>query len=221
MTAFDYSAKAESRIVSQYRDKPKFNAWVKIIPRLADAYIEPVIQELISSYNPDTAENELLNVIGRIVGIPRPIVRVATTDVFGYDGNPSYVNYNLAPYVGDGGEVQDLPLSDDLYRKLVKAKIARNISDGTYDSTVKLTEFILGFSVTALIDYGDMSFQMGFEREPDANTKFLLENFEVVPRPQGVRLREYFVLPKNIDAIEAASESIYNYANYTLPGDVS
>lgn len=221
MTAFDYSTKAETRIVSQYRDKPKFNAWVKIIPRIAEADIEPVIQALITSYNPDTASDELLDVIGRIVGQPRPIVKSTITEVFGYDGNPSYVNYNVAPYVGGGGEVQDLPLNDDLYRKLVKAKIARNISDGTYDSTVQLAEFILGFSVTALIDYGDMSFQMGFERDPDANTRFLLENFEIIPRPQGVRLREYFVLPKNIDAIEAASESIYNYANYTLPGDVS
>lgn len=221
MTAFDYSTKAETRIVSQYRDKPKFNAWVKIIPHLADADIEPVIQTLITSYNPDTASDELLDVIGRIVGQPRPIVKSTATEVFGYEGNPSYVNYNIAPYIGGGGEVQDLPLSDDLYRKLVKAKIARNISDGTYDSTVQLAEFILGFSVTSLVDYGDMSFQMGFEREPDANTRFLLENFEIIPRPQGVRLREYFVLPKNIDAIEAASESIYNYANYTLPGDVS
>lgn len=221
MTAFDYSGKAETRIVSQYRDKPKLNAWVKIIPRLADSDIEPVIQGLLSSYNPDTAEDELLNVIGRIVGVPRPIIKNTTTDVFGYEGNTSYVNYNIAPYVGDSGEIQDLPLSDDLYRKLVKAKIARNISDGTYDSTVKLTEFILGFSVTAIVDYGDMSFQMGFEREPEANTRFLLENFEIIPRPQGVRLREYFVLPKNIEEIEAASESIFNYANYTLPGDVS
>jgi hypothetical protein len=30
----------------------------------------------------------------------------------------------------------------------------------------------------------------------------------------------YFILPKNIDAIEASSTRIFNYSNYTLPGDV-
>lgn len=214
------SALAESRIVNQYRGRPKFTKWLRIIPELADSNFEPAFDILLRSYNPDTATNELLNIIGRIVGVVRPIVRITDYQVFGYQGNPSYVNYNVAPYIGDGSATQDLPLSDDLYRKLVKAKIARNISDCSYDSIVTLTEFILGFDVTAIVDFGDMSFQLGFEREPDANTKFLLENFEIIPRPQGVRLRPYFVLPKNIDAIEAASSSIFNYANYTLPGDV-
>lgn len=219
MTPFNYSLRAESRIISQYRGKPKFTEWVKITPEILEADIEPAIQTLIRSYNIDMASDELLNIIGRIVGMPRPIVKVTTTDVFGYEGNDSYVNYNAAPYIGEG-EAQDAPMSNDLYKKLIRAKIARNISDGTYDSIVTLTNFVLGFDVTAIVDYGDMSFQIGVEREPDANTRFLIENFDIIPRPQGVTLRTYFVLPKNIDAIEAASSRIFNYANYTLPGDV-
>jgi hypothetical protein len=220
MAALNHADRADSRIINEYRQRPKFNAWAKTIPNIADRQFEPVIQTLLRSYDPDTATGELLDIIGRIVGAVRPITRITDVDVFGYEGNPSYVNYNVAPYIGDGSAAKDLPLSDDLYRVVVKAKIARNIRDGTYDSIVTLTEFILGFAVTAIIDYGNMTFRLGFEREPSLIIKFLLDNFDMIPRPQGVEMLPYFILPKNIDAIEASSTRIFNYSNYTLPGDV-
>lgn len=220
MTTFDHVALADSRIIAEYRDKAKFRAWIEINPRISQVDLEPALETIIGSYDVDTVNDELLNIIGRIVGVPRPILRIADYQVFGYLGNPSYTNYNIAPYIGGPDELQDAPMSNDLYRKLVKAKIARNISDGTYDSIILLTEFVLGFPVTALVDYGDMSFAMGFSQQPDDNTKFLIDNFDIIPRPQGVELRPFFILPTNIDAIEESSDMIYQYSNYTLPGDV-
>lgn len=221
MEALDHSALAKSRIVSEYRNKPKFQAWVDICPAIANEALEGPLQTIYNSYDVDSVNDELLDVIGRIVGIARPILRTTSTDVFGYEGNDSYTNYNVAPYIGSGDLTIDAPLNNDLYRKLVKAKIARNISDGTYDSIIQLTEFILGFSVTALVDNGDMSFQLGLEREPDNGTDYLINNFDIIPRPQGVELKPYFILPKNIDEIERTSTLIYNYSNYTLPGDLA
>lgn len=216
----DHVGLAKSRIISEYRGKQAFEVWATIGPEISNRQ-QVAIDKIIRSYDVDTVNDELLNIIGRIVGVNRPIIRVTTTDVFGYDGNDSYTNYNDAPYIGDGASTVDAPLSNDLYRKLIKAKIARNISDATYDSIIQLATFILGFPVTALIDYGDMSFQLGFDREPDNSTKFLIDNFDVIPKPQAVRMREYFILPQNIDEIERTSSLIYQYANFTLPGDVA
>lgn len=221
MEVIDHSERAKSRIISQYRGKQNFQRWVEILPTLANKYLESALQILYRSYDVDEAEDELLDIIGRIVGVPRPILRTTPTEVFGYEGNDRYTNYNVAPYIGASSENVDSPLNNDLYRKLVKAKIARNISDGTYDSIIQLTEFILGFKVTALVDNGDMSFRLGFEREPDAGTAFLINNFDIIPRPQGVRLDRYFILPRNIEEIERTSSLIYNYSNYTLPEDAS
>ena len=172
------------------------------------------------SYDVDTVSGEMLDVIGRIVGVARPILRAAEFDVFGYAGNDSYTNYNIAPYIGDG-EAIDAPLNNDLYRKLIKAKIARNISDGTADSIIQLLEIIIGVKVTALVDNGDKSFDIGVASALDNTTLYLIDNFDIIPRPQGTRIGQIFILPINIDEIEASSSHIYEYANVTLPGDLA
>ena len=216
----DHVVRARSRIVNQYRNKPRTVRWLTIAPTVANNWLEAPIDDTYNSYDVDDVTGEDLDVIGRIVGMPRPILRGAAYDVFGYAGNDNYTNYNVAPYIGDGAAV-DAPLNNDLYRKLIKAKIARNISDGTSDSIIQLLEIVLGVKVTSLTSNGDKSFDIGIASELDNTTRYLLENFDLVPRPQGTRIGQIFVLPTNIAAIEQASDRIFNYANFTLPGDVS
>ena len=216
----DHVARARSRIINEYRGKPRMDKWLTLLPEIAGEHLEEPLDRIYSSYDVDTVTGEQLDVIGRIVGIPRPILRGAAYDVFGYGGNDSYTNYSVAPYIGDSAMV-DAPLNNDLYRKLVKAKIARNISDGTSDSIIQLVEMIIGIEVTALVDNGDMSFDIGIASELDNTTEYLLNNFDIIPRPQGVRLNSIFILPTNIAEIERTSLRIYTFANFTLPGDLA
>jgi hypothetical protein len=215
----DHVERAKSRIINQYRDKPRVQKWLAHLPQVANEKIEPAIDQLYSSYDVDAVSGELLNVIGRIVGAPRPILRGAAYDVFGYAGNDNYTNYSVAPYIGDGAVV-DAPLNNDLYRKLIKAKIARNVSDGTSDSIIQLLEIVIGVKVTALSSNGDKSFDIGIASELDNTTQFLLDNFDLIPRPQGTRIGQIFILPTNMSAIERASNRIYQFSNFTLPGDL-
>lgn len=216
----DHVARAKSRIINEYREKQRMVRWLTITPSIANQYLEAPLSQLYVSYDVDSVSGELLDVIGRIVGAPRPILRAAAFDVFGYDGNDSYTNYNIAPYIGDGEQI-DAPLNNDLYRKLIKAKIARNISDGTADSIIQLVEIIVGVKVTALIDNQDKSFDIGIASPLDNTTLYLIQNFDLIPRPQGTRIGQIFILPLNIDDIESSSSHIYEYANVTLPGDLA
>ena len=216
----DHVARAKSRVINEYRSKPRMTKWLTMLPEIANEQLERALDQVYGSYDVDTVSGEQLDVIGRIVGVPRPILRGAAYDVFGYSGNDTYTNYNVAPYIGDGAMV-DTPLNNDLYRKLVKAKIARNVSDGTIDSIIELVEMIIDIKVTALIDNGDMTFDIGIASELDNTTEYLLNNFDIIPRPQGVRLGVIFILPTNIPDIEQASSHIYEYANFTLPGDLA
>lgn len=216
----DHVALAQSRVISQYRNSPKFLQWIATGPTISAANLEPVINALITSYDVDVVRGNLLDVIGRIVGIVRPTVRFSETNVFGYLGNPSYTPYDVAPYIGDN-EGTELPLSDDLYRILVKAKIAKNISDATYDSIIQLATFVLSIQVTALIDYEDFTFRLGLDQTPSLQAQYLLTNFDIIPRPHGTKMLDYFLLPKDIAAIEYTSDRIYQHSNYTLPGDLA
>lgn len=216
----DHVERAKSRAINEYRNKPRMTKWLTMLPEIANDHLEKVLGQIYDSYDVDTVTGHLLDVIGVIVGVSRPILRGTAYDVFGYSGNDSYTNYNVAPYIGDGAMV-DAPLNNDLYRKLIKAKIARNVSDGTIDSIIELVEMIIGIKVTALIDNGDMSFDIGIASALDNTTEFLLNNFDIIPRPQGVRLGVIFVLPVNISAIEIATSKIYHFSNVTLPGDLT
>ena len=216
----DHVERAKSRIIKEYRDKQRMVRWLTITPEIANQYLEGPLDQLYGSYDVDNVTGEMLDIIGRIVGAPRPILRGAAFDVFGYAGNDSYTNYNVSPYIGDG-EQTDAAFNSDLYRKLVKAKIARNISDGTADSIIQLVEIITGVKVTALICNGDKSFDIGIASPLDNTTTYLIENFDLIPRPQGTRIGEIFILPVNIDEIESSSSHIYEYANVTLPGDLA
>ncbi|MGR6617626.1 DUF2612 domain-containing protein [Pseudomonas rhodesiae] len=217
--SMDHVERARSRIINEYRDKQRMVRWLTITPEIANERLEGALDVVYGSYDVDTVSGEMLDVIGRIVGVARPILRAAEFDVFGYAGNDSYTNYNIAPYIGDG-EAIDAPLNNDLYRKLIKAKIARNISDGTADSIIQLLEIIIGVKVTALVDNGDKSFDIGVASGLDNTTLYLIHNFDLVPRPQGTRIGQVFVLPLNIGEIEYSSDRIYEYANFTLPGDL-
>lgn len=216
----DHVERAKSRIINEYRDKRRMVRWLTITPEISNEHLEDTLDQVYVSYDVDTVSGEMLGVIGRIVGVARPILRAAELDVFGYAGNDSYTNYNIAPYIGDG-EAIDAPLNNDLYRKLIKAKIARNISDGTADSIIQLIEIIIGVKVTALVSNSDKSFDIGVASELDNTTLYLIQNFDIIPRPQGTRIGEIFVLPIDINEIEASSSHIYEYANFTLPGDVA
>lgn len=216
----DHVERAKLRIINQYRGKPRITKWLTILPEVANDKLELALDQVYDSYDVDTVTGEMLDVIGRIVGIPRPILRGSAYDVFGYAGNDNYTNFNVAPYIGTGAEA-DLPLNNDLYRKLIKAKIARNVSDGTSDSIIQLLETVIGIKVTALSSNGDKSFDIGIASELDNTTQYLLDNFDLIPRPQGTRIGQIFILPTNIAAIEQASDRIYRFSNFTLPGDVT
>lgn len=168
----DHVVRAKSRIINEYRNKQRMVRWLTITPEIANDHIEMPLDKIFGSYDVDVVSGQMLDIIGRIVGVGRPILRAAEFDVFGYQGNDSYTNYNVAPYIGNG-EAIDAPLNNDLYRKLIKAKIARNISDGTADSIIQLVEIIIGVKVTALVDNGDKSFDIGVASTLNNTTLYL------------------------------------------------
>lgn len=216
----DHVERAKSRVVQQYRNSPKFLEWIASCPRIANDQLEEVLLDLINSYNVDTAVGEQLDIIGRVVGVVRPVVKYSDYKVFGYYGNDSYVNYGVAPYIGKNDQQETL-ISDEFYRVLVKAKIARNISDATLDSIVQLAEFVTGIKVYNIDDPEDMTFKINFVENPSYQLQFLLKAFDIIPRPQCTTMLDYGITPINIADIERAADSLYQYANYTLPGDVT
>lgn len=84
---------------------------------------------------------------------------------------------------------------DEIYRALLRSKIVKNNSDATIDSIIESMQYIFTGNSVTVSDFEDMSMDVVFLEPITAQQLFILENFDLIPKPQGVRFRGYAVLP--------------------------
>lgn len=178
---------APDRIYAQYRNKPKAVAWYKIVKRLADELADGATAVRVM-YDIDTAIGAQLDIIGRIVVIPRSVL--ATTPM-----NPGYFDLTDGSEWGDDDAMfsalsidADAALSDELYRLVIKSKIIKNNSDATIESILFGMNFLLpNAQILRVTDGEDMSFSIEFYGNITELERWALLNATLVPKPQGVR----------------------------------
>lgn len=181
---------ALSRIIFQYRNGQKFRSWVSILPEIGEELVGAPAIDVANLINIDTARGEQLNICGRIVGIgERPRINSDDLEVFAYNGVAGAQPYGVAPYKGRGVDPVSLPIPDYLYRLVIRAKIIKNTRPATVDDVKEGVEFILGGDfVATIVDLQDMSMRVILSEEVPFNVRALIEVFDLVPRPQGVKL---------------------------------
>lgn len=188
----NHVAKARSRIYWQYRSAPKLQQWVETLPALAQVEIEDPLQLIVDLLDIEAATGELLDIIGRIVGIARDYQDVVDQDV---------EQYGAAQFGGSGMQFKATAktltqqVEDAIYRILIKAKIAKNTSDGTIDSIADTMSHVVSASSIRLIDHQDMTLSIAFGSELTGLERFMLTKFDLVPRPQGVKFLGFSEIP--------------------------
>lgn len=147
-------------VPSENREKPKFIAWLTSALEPVDS-LKNLADEMYTYFDIDNAVGVQLDIAGYIVGVER--------------------NLNFQPTVGDP-YVSD----DDLFRKMIKGKIAKNHWDGTNQDLLDVWESIFDDVVIILDDNQDMTVDiivigLGSQIEQE-----LVENGYFVPKAQGV-----------------------------------
>ena len=178
-----------NRIYAQYADKPKAVAWYGITPTMLEQ-LELAAETVRTSYDIDTALSQSLDVIGRIVVIDRGYESQIVIDGIQW-GAPAAQWGGLDIQWQPTGLTLNQEVSDAIFRTLIRAKIIKNNSEATLDDVVAGLEFITGTSPIRVIDNEDMTFSVSFFSELDTITRFVLNTFDIVPRPQGVKFLGY------------------------------
>ena len=182
----DNSGASLDRIYAQYRTKPKAVRWLKITKNLADRLFSPV-WAVRNSYDIDSVRGELLNVIGRIVVAGRNFT--ALPELF-----PGLFDLTDGAEFGDDDAMfselsvaQDGVMADDLYRLVIKSKIAKNNGDATIESILDAVSFLLPKATDLrLVDNDDDDFYIEYKGEMTNLEKWALTNNDLVPRPLGI-----------------------------------
>ena len=180
---------APDRIYAQYRNKPNAKAWYSIVPTLG-LEICNAFEAVRTSYNIDTAVGAQLDVIGRIVVIDRSYESSVAWDSTMW-GQQSVQWGGAGMQWQSTGQTINNEISDAIFRTLIKAKIAKNNSDATLDGVVEALMYITDATPIRVIDNEDMTMSVSFGSQLDNITRFVLDTFDIVPRPQGVEFLGY------------------------------
>lgn len=193
------------RIYAQYRKKPKALAWYDIIPTIAQE-MDLAIDAVTGSYDIDNNEGEQLNVIGRIVNIDRSIIGDVPLPVYELNAEELYEAGDEEVMLSATSVAENQQLSDDWFRILIRAKIARNSSDVTIESILDVVNFILPTaSAVQIIDPEDMTFYINYDGLISDLERNVLLTKGVIPKPQGVNFNGYL---ESYNIVEAGDDSI-------------
>lgn len=126
---------------------PAFDAWTTVISQYANS---PILDAMITSFNAAmdqtaniqtlydmvwnilTAQSWGLDVWGRIVDVPRTLHIPGSADFLGFnEASGSWTGFNQGGFFGGGSVSNNYVLNPEDYRRLILAKAAGNISDGS------------------------------------------------------------------------------------------
>ena len=176
------------RAYSQYRNKLKMMAWLDIAHRLGGD-VDAAAQAVRKSYDIDTAQGAVLDVIARIVVIDRGFISDIPL------GQVSFAPDEMdQPQCGDDTAMMaettaatDSVMSDAILRLAIKAKIAKNNGDATIPSILRqVNNLVPDLDYVALADLENMSFSIEYSGFVDSITRWALLNADLIQRPAGV-----------------------------------
>lgn len=177
------------RVYAQYRNKPSLVAWMQICTTLGSQIYQTALL-LRKSYDVDTVSQELLNIIGRVVVLPRGYLAPVDLNppmVAAAENTPWDVGMDdqqLSALSSD----QDTSMSDDLYRLGIKAKIVKNNTAATIEDILFGANFLLpDASVKRVVDNEDMTFSIEYTGTITDLESYALSNASLIPTPQGVK----------------------------------
>ena len=114
----------------------------------------------------DTAVGAQLDLLGAIVGQGRMLVNVDIFEFFGFDAVPNSLGFGTLGDPSVGGIFYDannprfgnVELNDDLYRLLIKAKIAKNVTRATPEDIMRFANFVFSTEGSTIQDEGGAAF---------------------------------------------------------------
>ena len=173
-------------IISQYANSPVILAMADYFSQWFDgAALFNLFFTLV--WDVDTAEGYGLDVLGRIVGASR-IVNVPTGGTYiGFAGQPTAENWGNGIWYRGTVATNNIRLTDETYRRVVKAKAMANVWDGTIPGVnAILMALFPGYGNCYMADSGGMQIVYHFGAALSPVDYAIASQEGILPRPSGV-----------------------------------
>lgn len=184
-------------ITSQYRDKPKFIAWLTAAVNKIQG-VTNLAEMLDVAFDIDKAKGAQLDVLGHIVGQQRRV--------------------NFQPTDGSSPV-----LSDEYYRVLLKAKIIKNIWRGSVEDLQPVWETLFPGGQIIVKDNQDMTIDVGVLGVVPSVVRDLVKYGYIVPKPQSVGVNYFFFGTAPVFGYDIDNEYIsgYDKGKWGMPENIT
>lgn len=189
--------------ISPIGDIPTFDVWATVLSQYANS---PILTGRITAFNSamdltasfdsffdliwnvQTAQGYGLDVWGRIVGVQRTIFIPGTVQYLGFkEAGASWTGFGQGGFYSGGLLTQNFVLGDADFRRLIFAKIASNVSDGSIPAVNKILLFLFpGRGACYVIDNRDMTLTYRFNFTITAVELAIVSQLNVLPTSAGV-----------------------------------
>lgn len=198
MNSIDHIVRAHSKVATQYRESANLLGYIAALLSEAND-LEAVLRSIAEDRAIDTATGRTLDIIGEIVGQPRALVDAVALGYFGYVGAPGARSYGDEGNAGVGGRYRDedepatgdRELDDAEYRLFIRARIARNHSDGTLPSIIEMVKFITGADEVT-IQEGRSSLRIGIGKQLTDSERIFLTSGGLIPKAAGIEIDVFY-----------------------------
>ncbi len=182
------------RLLMQFGSSPYLQGWLKALGAEMDL-LDQVFSDLREKRWIDTGEGQQLDGCGQIVVQPRKISQAIAIPFFGFDGQTgatgfgqSRIRKNRETYL------TSTTLADAEYRQILWAKVAKNTTDGTAESTIESLWRLYNAKIV-LAEVGNAKLRIAIGREL-TDAEILLANaldLQVRGGGVGIPVKSYFV----------------------------
>lgn len=183
-------------ITSEHQGKPKFEGVVRALTAGFSDNGEAVL-DFVNKFDLDQAVGSQLDDIGLWVGVSRRLP-VPIIGVYFAWNDTALTGWGSGIWRGPFDPVTGLySLPDDIYRKLIRARIAANQWDGTIPGAIAIWALVFDGGQTIIIqDNQNMTMVVGFVGPAlSAVEQALLTGGYVALKPSGVRISYYAIPP--------------------------
>jgi len=190
----------QNLLIKQYWDKPKASAEIGLQAQTWQKVFD-WLNSFITEFDIDQATGDRLDIIGKIVGVPRIVPAVIAKLFFGFDDNINSTTFadkfvevgGLAPFYDKfENPYDDYELTDGDYKQFIKAKINKNVARLTMvnDNFLSLQEAVneLFEGLAYITDGYDMSITLYVDPSINEETLRIIDSLDLIPRPMGVKL---------------------------------
>lgn len=138
----------------------------------------------------DTGEGVQLDGIGRIVDRTRIVDKAIAEKFFGFDGQTGVDTFGKARFRSVGDEyLSSTELNDDIYRRILWAKVFYDNSNGTIPDILQSTRKILNTQNVSIAEVGNANFHLIIGGNLSESQILLMKSLNLIVKGGGIGIK--------------------------------